>query len=64
MLVKYRVKASQFFAFGVSSNAEDSVYRVQVKYKWLPIWITITRRFNKLSQAEEHIQLKLKEWSK
>ncbi len=61
--MKYRIKASQFFSFfGLSSEYQNSVYRVQIKYKYFPFWITITRRFNHLAQAEEHINLKLKEY--
>ena len=60
--MKYRIKSKQFFSLWVSSNCENSVYVVQCKYKYLPFWINVTRGFNKLTQAEEHIRLKLKEY--
>ena len=60
--MKYRIKSKQFFSLWVSSSDEKSVYVVQCKYKYLPFWVNITRRFNNLTQAEEHIRLKLKEY--
>lgn len=48
---------------GLSSHAESSKYIVQVRYKYIPFWISITRSFNELKQAEEHIILKLKEYN-
>lgn len=60
--MKYRIKSRQFFNFGLFSDYCESVYIVQCKYKYLPFWISISRRFNKLNQAEEHIKLKLKEF--
>lgn len=58
--IKYRIKSKQFFFAFISSKYEKTVYQVQVKYPYVPFWITITRRFNSFNQAEEHIKLKLK----
>ena len=68
--MKYRIKSKQRWGIGrimaFGSSSEDygsSKYYIQAKYKYLPFWITITSSFDNLSQAEENIKLKLKEYS-
>lgn len=60
----YRIKTKQssglnHFFFGQSSEQyKKSVYYVQYKFKYFG-WITISKAFDSLEQAKEHIKLKL-----
>ena len=56
--MKYRIKATR----KSWDWAEETFYAVLVKYSWFPFWIQVTKRFEKLSQAEEYITLITKEY--
>ncbi len=52
---KYRIKSIAWS----STYAPD--YVVQVKYKYIPIWLRCTSRFATLKFAENHIETIMKE---
>lgn len=62
----YRIKSKQKFGFNhftmgiYSDQYKKSIYYIQYKFKWFG-WITISKAFDSLEQAKEHIKLKLEE---
>ena len=54
--MKYRIKVKKQFV--MTSYVK---YQVQAKYKYFPFWIGVSNSFSSLSQAEEYIELMLKE---
>jgi len=64
--MKYRIKAKQRFAIFSLFNIDEqpNEYVVQAKNNWLPIWFTVTRTFQELTQAQEYIKLVLEEFTK
>lgn len=60
----YRIKTKQssglnHFTMGIySEQYKKSVYYVQYKFKYFG-WVTISKAFDSLEQAREHIKLKL-----
>jgi len=63
MSTKYRVKSTQNYFFFISKAYEGLSYQVQAKFKGFPFWVSVTRKFNKLEDAEKYIQLIQKEYS-
>ena len=54
-MIKYRVKMiPKLLFFGEYNN---STCRVQAKYKFIPIWISISRGFNTEREAFRYIDL-------
>lgn len=60
-MTRYRVKSKQCYTFGISSELCSVKYSVQVKFPWIPYWFQVSRPFNTLNDAKEHIKLKLDE---
>ncbi len=54
---KYRIKSSPAF-----NNAYSPEYKVQVKFKYIPVWLPCTFKFHDLAQAEKYIELIKKEF--
>lgn len=61
MSIKYRVKSTQDYILFISKACEGLSYQVQAKFKGFPFWISVTRKFNKLEDAEKYIELIKKE---
>ena len=49
---KYRIKQTPFF-----NNGYAPEYKVQVKFRWVPIWLPCTFKFRKLEEAKKYIEL-------
>lgn len=58
---RYRIKSKQRNKILNLDFEDHGVTLYYVQYKILWFWITITTAFTTLKQAEEHIELKLKE---
>ena len=56
---KYRIKSKQRRKITNTEYEDHGATYYYVQYKFLGIWVTITTAFTTLSQAEEHIKLKL-----
>lgn len=62
--MNYRIKEKQksslnkLFFGNYSENFKQSIFYVQCKYKYFPVWITITTAFDTEQQAKNHIKLK------
>lgn len=57
----YRIKSKQRNKLTNTEYEDHGVTYYYVQYQILWFWITITTAFTTLKQAEEHIELKLKE---
>ena len=57
----YRIRSKQRNKLTNTEYEDHGVTYYYVQYQILWFWITITTAFTTLKQAEEHIELKLKE---